>query len=334
MIRVYLAEDSPTVAEVIKQILAQDPQIELVGMAADGVQAMAELPMARPDVLITDLSMPRMNGLELIRRVMEEFPLPILVVSNTAQQQGSTLAFQSLEIGALEVCPKPRGGHHFQESGKHLLNTIRVLAGVKVLRHRKPSHPPEPSIRQEIQVVGIGASTGGPQALLTLFRGIGAGLPAPLLVVQHISEGFLSGFARWLSESTPIPVQVAEDGVRPCPGRAYLAPENRHLEMDKDGVLRLAAGDGTPGSVPSVDRLFFSLAQTMGPSACGVLLTGMGKDGAQGLLAMRKAGSATLAQAESDCLIYGMPKAAADLDAARSILELRLMPGLLRTLCG
>ncbi len=338
MIRVYLAEDSLTVVAMCRRLLEGDPEIQLVGVGRDGMQAKEEIPNLKPDILLTDLNMPRMNGLELIRWVMAEHPLPILVISNTARMQGSTQAFQALEAGALEIGPKPRGGEHLEETRRELHRLIHILAGVRVIHrrgHNLASTPspilPVPPTR--IRMAGVGASTGGPQALQSLFQGLGRDFRVPLLVVQHIAEGFLESLTQWLSQTTSLKACIAEDGALPRPGCAHFAPAHRHLEVDQEGRLRLRPDLGSSLHVPSVDVLFHSLAKTQGPSACGMLLTGMGRDGAEGLLAMRLAGCRTLAQAEKSCMVYGMPKAAVDLQAACSVLELDLLPGLLHAIC-
>lgn len=333
MIRIYLAEDSPTVVEVFRRLLEGDPELKLVGVASDGLQAAGEIPGLHPDILVTDLHMPRMDGMALIRWVMDQHPIPILVLSNTAQQTESTLAFKCLEAGATAIGPKIRGGIHLEENRKELHRLLRVLAGVRVVR-RKPESVPSPTTGPgSIRLVGVGASTGGPQALQGLFQGLSADFPVPIVAVQHIAHEFLEGLTRWFTETTPLRCHVALDGAPLIPGQVHFAPSGRHLEVTAEGRLRHVLA--TPGEihVPSVDRLFHSLARHFGANSCGVLLTGMGRDGAEGLKAMRKAGAWTVAQAEAGCMVYGMPKAAVDLEAACTVLDLGSLPGHLKVIC-
>lgn len=207
-----------------------------------------------------------------------------------------------------------------------------MLAGVRVVG-RRPGPVPAPPAPARIRCLGIGASTGGPQALWEIFRGFRTGLPVPILVAQHIAPGFLEGLVSWLGDTTPVPAVVAEPGMELCPGRAHFAPAEGTLTLEPDGRLGVRAGLGEGAHPPSADALFHSLARSLGPAGCGVLLTGMGRDGAQGLLAMRQAGARTVAQARDGCLVYGMPRAAAELGAAGSVLELGLIPAFLEVLC-
>ena len=332
MIRVYLAEDSPTVAAAFRQLLEGDPDLALAGWAQDGARAREELPRVRPDILVTDLNMPGLNGLDLIRWAMEHQPLPILVLSDTAREDGSPLAFQCLEAGATEIGPKPRGGPRAGQDREELRQLLRVLAGVRVVG-RRPGPPPAAPGPARVRCVGIGASTGGPQALWEIFRGFRDRLPVPVLVAQHIAPGFLEGLVAWLGATTPLPAVVAEPGMLPRPGQAHFAPAECVLTLEPDGRLGVRRGPGNAAHPHSADALFHSLARSLGPGACGVLLTGMGRDGAQGLLAMRQAGARTVAQAQQGCLVYGMPRAAAEADAAGSVLELGLIAAFLEVLC-
>lgn len=332
-IRVLLVDDSPLAVELIRRMLASAPDIAVVGNAGNGAQALALIPQLRPDVICTDLHMPIMDGLELTQEVMTRDPLPILVLSVSVQAEQEHNIFCMLEAGALDILAKPRGGleSDFGVTALDLITKIRILAGVKVIRRRRsavaaPARPLPPSLLGLVttppRIVGIGASTGGPQALEQVLGQLPADYPLPLLCVQHIAEGFMHGLVAWLAGCCRIRVCSAEEGVLPLAGTAYFPPDNRHLEIDDSGVFRCSSALPMAGHRPSVDVAFGSLARRHGAGAVGVLLTGMGQDGAQGLLDIARAGGLTIAQDQASSVVYGMPRRALELGAVRQVLPL------------
>jgi len=344
-IRVLLVDDSLLALEIIRRMLAAEPRIELCGTARDGAEALDLIPRLRPDVVCTDLHMPVMGGQELIREVVARHPLPILVLSVAVQKDQSAAIFEMLEAGALDIVAKPRGGlcEHDEALARELIAKIKVAAGVIVLRRRRrPAMPPpvaafaSAAARLPVpEIIGIGASTGGPQALEAILRQLPAGFPLPLLCIQHIAEGFMAGLVDWLAHSSRVPVRFARDGEVPCGGTAYFAPEGRHLEIDNSGRLRCREHVSGEQHRPSVDLTLAALARRCGSAAMGVLLTGMGRDGAQGLGAIARAGGLTIAQDAASSIVFGMPRAAIEAGAAHLVLPLdRIAPALIRIACG
>lgn len=334
-IRLLLVEDSPVALEIIKRMIATAPDIEVVGTAANGVEALQKLPALKPDVICTDFHMPRMDGLRLIHEVMSSTPVPILVMSTSLQSEQKQNIFEMLEAGAVDVLAKPMGGLQleFGAMAQDLIEKIRVLSGVKVFRRRpagaigasrqSPATAAADAGQAAPRIVGIGASTGGPQALECILRALPPQFPLPVLCIQHIAQGFIPGLVNWLSGGCQIRVVTAQTGLRPEPGTAYFAADDQHLEIDDNGMLRCSRLLPVRGHRPSVDVALNSLARHYGAGALGVLLTGMGGDGAEGLLSIRRAGGMTIAQDEDSSVIFGMPKRAIDLGAACRVLPLQ-----------
>lgn len=345
-IRVLLVDDSPLALEIIRRMLAAEPLIELCGTARDGAAALELIPRRHPDVVCTDLHMPGMGGQELIREVIARHPLPVLVLSVAVQKEQGATIFAMLEAGALDIVAKPRGGlcEHNELLARELIAKIKVAAGVLVLRrHRRPSAPPataaafalEASRLPVPKIIGIGASTGGPQALESILRQLPASFPLPLLCIQHIAEGFMAGLVDWLAHSSRMPVRFARDGEMPRGGTAYFAPEGRHLEIDDGGRFRCREHANGEPHRPSVDLTLAALARHCGSGAMGVLLTGMGRDGARGMGEIAHAGGITIAQDETSSIVFGMPQAAINAGVARFVLPLdRIAPALTRFVRG
>ncbi|MGC9503769.1 chemotaxis-specific protein-glutamate methyltransferase CheB [Baaleninema sp.] len=330
-IRVLVAEDSPVVQIVLKRLFSGCSDIELVAMARTGKEALDLLPRVKPDVVCTDLHMPEMNGLELTEEIMSTMPLPILVLSASVQAEDTQNVFRVLNAGAVDVLPKPIDSSvgNWDDLKQELLTKIRVLSGVAVFTHRRrtASVTKTPTVTREerlrsYQVLAVGASTGGPQALLSILSTIPKNFPVPIVCVQHISRGFLQGLVAWLNSETHITVEIASAGSIAKPGTAYFPPEDKHLIFDRPG--RFAYSDVPPlsGHRPSVTVLFESVARCYGRRAVGVLLTGMGKDGATGMLEIERAGGLTVAQDEASSVVFGMPKEAIALGAAHYVLPL------------
>lgn len=348
-IKVMIVEDSPVAMLILKRILSQCPEIDIVATAKDGVEAWEMIPRYQPDVICTDLHMAKMDGLELTKKVMQSYPTPILVISASVQHEDTRNVFNLLEAGAIDIFPKPQTGlaADYERLQDELITKIKVLSGVKVFtRHNSSSHTskspvltpefssvkkallPNPTISPNALkskkniIVAIGASTGGPQALDQIFSELPANFPAPILCVQHISEGFLSEFIYWLGQHCQLPLKIAKTGELPEPGVIYFPPERHHLELDSFGFFTCYNTTPVDGHCPSVTITFQSVAKLCGNRAIGVLLTGMGKDGALGLKDIAQSGGITIAQNEATSVVFGMPKEAIALGAAKYILPI------------
>jgi two-component system chemotaxis response regulator CheB len=329
MIRVLLVDDSPMALHILQSLLSLSPDIQVVGTASDGVEALHLLPALNPDVICTDLHMSGMDGLELTRTVMNKYPRPILVVSVSVEPDSPNI-FRLLEAGAVDVYPKPRAileADH-EKLARELSKKIRILAGVHV--HRRVAAatraPPPPPIslppHAPVRMVAIGASTGGPQALREILSNLPAVFPAPVVCVQHIGGDFLSGMLKWLAEVSPLPMRKAAQGEVPQAGVVYFAPEEAHLEFDDRGRFALSAAPPCDGHRPSATVTLQAAARRFGAGAVGVLLTGMGRDGAEGMVDIAAAGGVTIAQDEASSVVYGMPREAVALGAVQHVLPL------------
>jgi two-component system chemotaxis response regulator CheB len=325
-IRVLLVDDSPLVLTILGRILAHSPEIQVVGKAHHGKEALELIPQLQPDVICTDYQMPVMNGLEFTKAVMAQFPRPILVISSIVGPNNADNIFELLQAGAVDVFAKPSGGLGADDkTAAQIISKIKILAGVIVFK-RSPQAPSTPapinSAPQSapVRVVAMGASTGGPQALHEILIQLPPDFPCPILCVQHISEGFLQGLVDWLAAQCQVKVKIAQTGEMPQPATVYFPQEETHLTVDSKG--RLVSSHQLPigGHRPAVTVLFDSVAGCYGSSAIAVLLTGMGSDGAAGMQAIARAGGVTIAQDEASCVVFGMPKQAIDLGAARYIL--------------
>jgi two-component system chemotaxis response regulator CheB len=342
-IKVLIVEDSAIASAILQKLLASSPDIEVVGTARSGRQALALLPEVQPHVICTDLHMQPMDGLELTRAVMATYPRPILVISASVQKEDTQTVFQLMAAGAVDVFPKPAAG--LSPDNAHirteLITKIKVLSGVKVFTRRSQPLPtpkpekitllpslvtlngPSDSSFEQIQILTIGGSTGGPQAFGAILSQLPAQFPLPILCTLHISQGFLQGFIDWLNAACLLKVKISQAGEYPMPGTVYFAPERKHLTLDAKGGLMHMEGDPIDGHCPSVTAMFQSVAQFYGKAAAAILLTGMGKDGANGMLAITLKGGKTIAQDESSCVVFGMPKEAIQLGAAQHILPLQ-----------
>jgi two-component system, chemotaxis family, protein-glutamate methylesterase/glutaminase len=319
-IRVVVAETATDVRAQIVRMLEADGDIAVIAQAGTTAEAIDSIVSLRPDMASVDLHLPG-GGVTVIQEVMARAPTPILVLSQTVDDTQTQLVVEALSAGALDALPKPV--EWTKDLGAQLRRTVRLLTKVHVVRHRRSTEPrgptPASSDRSAVpHVVAIAASTGGPSALAIVLAGLG-GLAAPVLVVQHLHEDFTAGLVEWMSRESALPVQLAEDGDTARAGRVYVAPGGVHLRLGP--ALRLEL-DAAPVAIhrPSADQLFFSLAEQVGAAAVGVLLTGMGDDGARGLLAIQRAGGRTLAQDEASSAVFGMPAAAQRLGAVTELL--------------
>jgi two-component system chemotaxis response regulator CheB len=325
-VRVLVVDDSPLCVEVLSSRIRSDPRLEVVGFAYDGLRAIELAARLRPAVITMDLQMAHhgrgMDGLAAIERIVREHPTPILVV--TASDDRSTLAFEALRRGASDLITKP--GPH--EAHDELCERIWALARSRLGPRPERALPREPArnaLVGEIAVVGMVASTGGPAALATVLGELPASFGAGIAVVQHLPSGFVERLARWLDGVCALEVAIATEGESIEPGRVLLAPDDRHLTVDASRRVRLVPSMPVEGHRPSGTRLLASLAGSLGHRAAGVVLTGMGRDGADGLLALRRAGGRTLAQDEPTSAVFGMPRAAIEADAAEAVLPIGAM---------
>lgn len=336
IIKVLLVDDSPIVLVILKRILNAASDIKVVGTAADGAEALQLVEKLQPDVICTDLHMPKLDGLELTKTVMENFPRPILVTSVSVQEEDTHNVFKLLEAGAVDVFPKPRGGllSDYQKITQDFIAKVRVLAGVVVFHKRREDQPlvlktksivPISIIKRQLKIIAIGASTGGPQALQTILTQLPANFPLPIICVQHIGEGFLQGLVDWLNPQCPMMVKLAVAGHYPAPGTIYFPKEGTHLEFDDYGRFVESTAPSLKGHRPSITITFNAIAQYFGQEALGILLTGMGSDGAEGLLSILQAGGVTITQDEKSSVVFGMPKEAIKLGASQKTLSLNEM---------
>jgi len=332
MISVLIVEDSVTQREILKRVLDSDPDFTVAGEARNGKEAVAMVRKTDPDVVLMDIHMPEMDGIEATRVIMSECPVPIVVLSATLRRRDIDYGLRAFDAGAVSVIAKPEGAAllHLHELTPTLRRELLAASKAKVKRLRaregeapvEPSSPPAapPELRPHaiapVEVIGVCGSTGAPPVLRDIFAAVPKPFPVPILLVQHISQGFEEGFAKWLSQSTGQRAGMATDGGRLEPG-IWLAPAGKHLALGA-GSRRILLFDRDPKDIhcPSGNPLFHSMAAHLGPKAAGVLLTGMGDDGAEGLLALKQAGGQTLIQDEASCVIWGMPKVAKELGAA------------------
>ena len=327
-----MVEDSAVVRDFLVHVLCADPDIHVVGTANDGEDALEAVERRRPDVITMDIHMPKMDGLEATRRIMETHPTPIVVVSGSTDLKEVATTFRAIEAGALAAVPRPYGvGHPGHEATvRELVQTVKLMSEVKVVRRwsrarreAPAARPTEMGLTQEparVRVVAIGASTGGPQVLQTVLAALPGDFPVPVLMVQHMAAGFVGGFVEWLAQSSNLPVHLAADGEIMLPGHAYVAPDERQMKVVRDGRIALSEDAPENGLRPSVSYLFRSIAEVYGCDAVAGLLSGMGRDGAEELRVLKEAGAVTFAQDKGSSVVHGMPGEAVRLDAVMLIL--------------
>jgi two-component system chemotaxis response regulator CheB len=328
-IRVLLVEDSPVQMQMLSFILEEAGEFEIVGTAADGVEAVERTGELRPDIVLMDCHMPRANGIEATQRIMERFPTPIVIVSASLRADDVHLTFEAIRSGALAVMSKPPAfsapDHERQKA--EMITTLRLMSEVKVVGRRIVKRPdiaiPQKTLAvspYRMDMLAIAGSTGAPSVIADILTAIAPTLNCPVLIVQHIARGFIAGFGGWLMQKSGLTVTLPADGVPAQPRYVYLAPDDTHMGIDRDGRIRLSASEPEDGFQPSASYLFRSVAQAYGPHAMGVLLTGMGRDGASGLLEMRRAHGLTAVQDEASCVVFGMPREAIRFGAAQHVL--------------
>jgi two-component system chemotaxis response regulator CheB len=317
-IRVLVADDSPTARALLVGVLASDPGIEVVGEAHDGAEAIRLAERLRPDLITMDIHMPGVDGIGATRQIMARLPTPILIVTS-ANSQDVELSLDATAAGALLVVEKPGAptSPRFPVQSRRLLSMVKAMAAVKVVRRweaaarksievRVPAPPRVPA-----KVVAIAASTGGPAALKQILNALPSDFPVPMLLVQHIADGFTTGLVHWLGSESNVAVEVAEDGALPRPATLYVAPHNRHLALAAAGRLEISSSPAIGGFRPSADRLFESVGSACGARAVAVILTGMGVDGVSGLESVRRNRGYVIAQDEATSVVWGMPGEAA-----------------------
>lgn len=329
MIRALIADDSQTARALLGALLASDPEVEIVAEARDGNEAVELTTLHRPDVVTMDIQMPGMGGFEATGRIMRAQPTPIVICSSL-DVRDVTVSLEALRAGALAVLPKPGAGSaQFEQESRHFVATVKAMSRVRIVRRDKGSAIPLVAERAPLprpapapRVVGITASTGGPAALHQILRSLPADFPLPILLVQHIAIGFAEGLAQWLNGASKLQVQVARAGARATPGTVWVAPDNQHLGIDASGRLLLSDEGPIGGFRPSGTYLFQSIAQAFGGASLGVVLTGMGRDGTDGLRALRQAGGVVIAQDEATSDVFGMPRAVITQGLADHVLPL------------
>jgi two-component system chemotaxis response regulator CheB len=327
MIKVLIVDDSASMRMFLTHLFSADPKLAVVGAVADGEEAIAAVESLAPDVITMDIAMPRMNGLEATRRIMETRPTPIIILSGVLDAEEVVSSFRAMEAGAVAALPKPRGAGHpdHEREIASLIQTVKLMSEIKLVKRwarpgRAVSVTPA-SVAADAaairpQVVAIGASTGGPVVIQTILSGLGKGFPLPVLIVQHMAPGFIQGFAQWLSFSSSLPVHIAAHGEQLLPGHAYLAPDGFHMLAEGENRVALSGDAPENGLRPAVSALFRSVAGVYGRNAVGVLLTGMGRDGVAELLLLKEKGAVTIAQDKASSVIHGMPGEAIKLGAA------------------
>jgi two-component system, chemotaxis family, protein-glutamate methylesterase/glutaminase len=350
-IRVMIVEDSAVVAALLEYSIGRDPRLEVCATAASAEEALQILADLSPDVIAMDIRLPGMDGLEATRRIMSGKPIPIVVVAASIESgTWNTMPMEALRAGALAVLEKPSGTGNagYEAMAQRLCTQLAIMSQVKLVRQngRRALQPAANGMLRapggrsgRFRMLGIVCSTGGPQALVQLLGALGVSreapaFPLPMLLVQHMTGSFLAGFAAWLGDVCPFPVRVVKDGCIPVAGTLHMAPSERHLRLD-EGRLRLDAGDPVAYQRPSGTVLFQSMARDLGADALGVLLTGMGADGASGLLDVRNSGGYTIAEDESTAVVYGMPAAAMRMGAVCESLPLpAIAPRILELVSG
>ncbi len=334
IIKVLVVEDSPLMCKVLTTILNSDPQLIVVGTASNGKEAVDIVPKLKPDIITMDIHMPIMDGFEATKYIMAYNPTPIIIVSTSVFKVGMEKVFKAISYGALDVLDK---GKIELEEGKNgggeLIEKIKFFSKVKVIHHPlarleekasgKIIRPVEvSSVKALDRIVAIASSTGGPQALLEILRSLPAEFPCGIVIVQHITKGFIEGLVEWLDSECEIKVKVGEDSEEIQPGVVYFAPCDVHMKIEERGRIHLSNNPPCEGLRPSGDMLLETVAKVYGPGAIGVILTGMGRDGSVGIKAIKQMHGHTIAQDEKSCIIFGMPKAAIEMNAIDEVMPL------------
>jgi two-component system, chemotaxis family, protein-glutamate methylesterase/glutaminase len=345
-IRVMVVEDSLVVRQLLVHIISRDPRLNVAAAVESAEEALQEIDRVQPDVISMDIRLPGMDGLEATRRIMTERPTPIVVIADSIEDSSLKISMNALRAGALSVVEKPVGVSSAGYAGiaETICTQLFIMSQVPVVRQRSFAWRPAsaPVFNREAEkdlsrpsILGIAASTGGPPALAKVLGSLPADFPLPILLVQHMGAPFMEGFASWLNGLLPLDVRIAQDQEIPVGGRVYVAPGDQHLLLSPAGTLRVSGEPPVGNQRPSANALFRSMAKTVGRRGLGVILTGMGEDGAKGLVELRQAGGYTMAEDESTAVVYGMPAAAQRMGGVRLSLPLDLIaPRILRLARG
>lgn len=341
-IRVLVVDDSALMRKLIPQMLAHDEAIDVVGTAMDGTFCLKKIEELKPNVVTLDLEMPGMNGIDTLKEIMRHNPVPVIVFSSHSTE-GASVTMKALGLGAFDFVTKPKDASaHMAETARELIAKVKAAADCKLKPRIIAGLPPKPEkvpapAGAPNKIVAIGVSTGGPQALEYVLSQLPGDFPGTIAVVQHMPDGFTEMFARRLDEISPLRVKEAQSGDMLLPGRVLICPGNRHLRVRRLPLGDIAVLSDEPrvnGHRPSVDVLLKSVAEEFGNSAIGVIMTGMGDDGAEGLGAIKREGGMTIAQSEESCVVYGMPKVAIERGYAVRVVALDVMGSTLQALCG
>lgn len=335
-INVLVADDSKVIRMLLVHLLESDPQLNVTGAVEDGQAALDFVRERKPDVIVMDINMPNLDGFEATRRIMETDPVPIIICSATTDPREIVTSFRAMEAGAVACVEKPVGREdvHFEQLAAGLVESVKLMSEVKVVRRwprlRSTALLAKPDDKADgVPLIGVGASTGGPPVLQMILSQLPKTFPGAVLIVQHVARGFLPGLVEWLNQTTGWQVHVAAHGVIPLPGHAYLAPDDLHMGVTTGGRIILSNRELENGLRPAVSFLFRSLAESQGAQAIGVLLTGMGRDGAAELKLMRDHGAVTIAQDRESSVVHGMPGEAIALGAAAHVLPADKIAGAL-----
>ncbi|MBF0183260.1 MAG: chemotaxis-specific protein-glutamate methyltransferase CheB [Magnetococcales bacterium] len=329
-IEVLLVDDSATSRMLLQSMLESDPELLVIASARDGLEAVACVRHRQPDVIIMDITMPRMDGYEATQQILQLYPIPIIICSGAWKSPEAVQSFRAIEVGAVTAIAKPEGpdSPNYAATAASIARLVKAMAGVKVVRRLRRGmnganaiETGEQRLPDRVDLLAMGASTGGPPVLKEIFTTMKQLPTFPIVVVQHIAPGFLDGMVSWLQAVVPWTIRVAEQGETLLPGHIYFAPDQSHIGLREQRVILDQQTPAEYGLRPTVDYLFQSMARHYGSRAVGILLTGMGSDGARGLLQMRNSGALTVAQDQKSSLIFGMPGEAVHSGAAQKVLN-------------
>jgi two-component system, chemotaxis family, protein-glutamate methylesterase/glutaminase len=345
MIKLLVVEDSAVVRDYLVFFLEKDPEIRVIGSVASGEAALDFLLAQKPDAILMDIRLPGIDGLETTRRIMSSAPVPIVACTAGTGSGDMDMAMRALEAGALALLKKPigLGAPEAESESAAIISALKLMASIKLVKRwsrvAETAIPPAavalPEPRDlggfDIAIVAIGASTGGPPAIKRILSGLSPAFPVPILIVQHIAAGFTAGFADWLRDASGMSVHMARGGEIPLPGHVYIAPDDANMRVGPLGELQSSSDEANQRARPSVGVLFRSIAERFGGRAAGVLLTGMGRDGAAELKILADMGALTIAQDEESCIVFGMPAEAIKLGAARYVCPPEMIAALLNS---
>lgn len=328
MVKLLIVEDSKVLQDFLTYIFETDAEIEVIGKAGNGIEAVKMAQLLKPDIITMDINMPEMNGIDATKEIMASFPVPIIIISGSQETSVVERSFEALEAGALVVLSRPAGLGHpaFESSSKELIKTVKLLSEVKVVRRWNNSQklnrvPIEETLHHNIKLIAIGASTGGPQIIHSIISRLPSGFSIPVLIVQHMSPGFIAGFIEWLNQSSKNPVISAAEGITVQPGTFYVAPDYLQMGITKNGMILLNRGLPVNGHCPSISYLFKNVADNYGKNAMGIILTGMGVDGTKELKLLKDNRGLTVVQDKETAAVYGMPGEAIKLNASSRVLS-------------